>query len=68
MTGNGNRMQFEGKFDQYKGRIKEAWGVLSDDELDRTEGKFDRLVGTIKQKTGETQEVVEQKLHSIFNR
>jgi uncharacterized protein YjbJ (UPF0337 family) len=68
VTGNSDRLQFEGKFDQYKGRIKESWGVLTDDELDRTEGKFDRLVGTIKQKTGETQEVVEQKLHSIFNR
>ena len=68
MTGNGNRMQFEGKFDQFKGRIKESWGVLTDDDLDRTEGKFDRLVGTIKQKTGETQEVVERKLQDILNR
>jgi uncharacterized protein YjbJ (UPF0337 family) len=68
MTGNGNRMQFEGKFDQYKGRIKEAWGVLSDDEIDRTEGKFDRLVGVIKEKTGDTHEVVERKLQDILNR
>lgn len=68
MTGNGDRMQFEGKFDQFKGRIQEAWGVLSDDELDRTEGKWDRLVGVIKEKTGDTQEIVERKLHDIVNR
>ncbi|HEV3475242.1 MAG TPA: CsbD family protein [Actinomycetota bacterium] len=68
MHNDADRLQFEGKFDQFKGRIKEAWGVLSDDELDRTEGKWDRVVGTIKEKTGDTAEAVEQKLHDILSR
>lgn len=35
------RLEMEGKWDQARGRVKEAWGVLTDDELDRTEGKWD---------------------------
>ncbi len=45
------RLELEGKWDQVRGRVKESWGVLTDDELDRTEGKWDRLVGLIKEKT-----------------
>jgi uncharacterized protein YjbJ (UPF0337 family) len=45
------RLEMEGKWDQARGRVKEAWGVLTDDELDRTEGKWDRLVGLIKERT-----------------
>src|SRR5687767_11129933 len=58
----------EGMWDQAKGRVKEAWGTLTDDDLDRTEGKRDRLVGTIKQKTGETADTIEQKLDQILDK
>jgi uncharacterized protein YjbJ (UPF0337 family) len=61
-------LKADGKWDQAKGRIKEAWGALTDDDLDRTEGKFDRVVGTIKEKTGEAADVVERKLHDMFDR
>ncbi len=29
-------LKLEGKWDQVKGRVKEAWGSLTDDDLDRT--------------------------------
>lgn len=61
-------LKADGKWDQAKGRIKEAWGSLTDDDLDRTEGKFDRLVGTIKEKTGEAADAVQNKLHEMFDR
>ena len=54
--------------DQGRGRVKEAWGVLTDDELDRTEGKRDRLVGLVKERTGETASEVERKLRDIFDK
>ena len=56
------RLKFEGKWDQMRGRVKEAWGSLTDDELDRSEGKWDQLVGTIKEKTGESMEAIEKRL------
>lgn len=61
-------LKTEGKWDQAKGRIKEAWGTLTDDELDKSEGKWDRVVGTIKEKTGEAVDVVEEKLHGLFDK
>lgn len=60
-------LRTEGKWDQMKGRIKEAWGDLTDDDLDRTEGKRDRLVGTIKEKTGETADRIESKLDELMD-
>jgi uncharacterized protein YjbJ (UPF0337 family) len=63
-----NDLKAEGKWDQAKGRLKEAWGALTDDDLDRANGQLDRLVGTIKEKTGETVDAIEKKLHDIFDR
>ena len=60
------RMRLEGRWDQAKGRIKEAWGDLTDDELDQTQGKWDQVVGVIKQKTGESMDAVEDRLKRIL--
>lgn len=61
------RMQFEGKWDQMKGRVKEAWGGLTDDDLDRTEGKWDQVIGKIKEKTGESADVIEDRLKKFLD-
>ena len=60
-------LKTEGKWDQIRGRVKEAWGTLTDDDLDRTEGKRDRLVGTIKEKTGDAAEAIEKKLDQMID-
>jgi uncharacterized protein YjbJ (UPF0337 family) len=57
--------QIEGKLDQMRGKIREAWGVLTDDDIDRAMGKVDRLVGTIKEKTGESADDIRKKLDKI---
>jgi uncharacterized protein YjbJ (UPF0337 family) len=61
-------LKAQGQWDKVKGRVKEAWGALTDDDLDRTEGKFDQLVGTIREKTGESVDAVENKLRSLIDR
>lgn len=61
-------LKAEGKWDQIKGRVKEAWGDLTDDDLDKTDGKRDQLVGTIKERTGEAADAIEDKLRSILDR
>lgn len=60
-------LKMDGKWDQTKGRIKEAWGALTDDDLDRSEGRWETLVGTIKEKTGEGIDAVEKKLKEILS-
>lgn len=61
-------LKSEGRWDQVKGRVREAWGALTDDDLDRTEGKRDRLVGVIKEKTGETADKIEAKLDELLDK
>jgi uncharacterized protein YjbJ (UPF0337 family) len=61
------KMRVEGKWDQMRGRVREAWGALTDDDLDRTEGKYDRIVGTIKEKTGEKADAIERRLHDMLD-
>lgn len=62
------RTKWEGRMDEMRGRMKEAWGSLTDDDFDKTEGKWDRMVGTIKEKTGETAENIERKLDEMFDK
>lgn len=57
-----NRETMHGSWKQLKGKIKEAWGDLTDDEIQQAEGKRDQLVGTIQKKYGKTKEEVERQL------
>lgn len=61
------RQQLEGKWNEVSGRLKEKWGVLTDDDLSRAEGSVERLVGVIQQKTGRGREEVEQFLDSVVS-
>jgi len=61
------KLRFEGRWDQMRGRVKEAWGSLTDDDLDRSEGKWDQLVGTIKERTGEGVDQIEQRLKRMLD-
>jgi len=61
-----NRLQMEGKWQQARGRMKEAWGALTDDDIDRADGNWDQLVGTIREKTGETTEAIQERADEIF--
>jgi uncharacterized protein YjbJ (UPF0337 family) len=61
------KLRFEGRWQDLRGRMKEAWGVLTDDELDRTEGKWDQVVGTVKRKTGETSDAIEARLKNLLD-
>ena len=47
--------RIEGNWKQFKGKIKETWGELTDDELDQIAGKRDVLLGKIQEKYGVAQ-------------
>lgn len=44
--------QISGGWKQFKGKAKEKWGKLTDDDLDVLQGKRDQLVGRIQQRYG----------------
>lgn len=59
--------QAEGTWKQFKGRLKEAWGALTDDDLDRSEGQREQLIGQIQERTGESREAIRRKVDQIAN-
>jgi uncharacterized protein YjbJ (UPF0337 family) len=44
--------QMQGNWKQIKGHVKEQWGKLTDDDLDRIAGKRDQLLGKIQSTYG----------------
>jgi len=61
-----SRLADEGRWQQARGRIRQTWGSLTDDELDSARGSWDRLVGVIKEKTGEAADAIDDKLRGYF--
>jgi uncharacterized protein YjbJ (UPF0337 family) len=55
-----NRDQLEGKWKQIKGRAKEKWGKLTDDDLDEIQGKQEVLVGKIQERYGHNREAAKE--------
>lgn len=47
-----NKYTFKGDWNQLKGKVKEKWGKLTNDELDQVEGQSDQLVGAIQKRYG----------------
>lgn len=58
-----NTLQLKGNWNIAKGKLKQKFASLTDDDLRYTEGKEDELVGRIQKRTGETKEMVEQALN-----
>jgi uncharacterized protein YjbJ (UPF0337 family) len=48
----------EGNWKSLKGKVKERWGRLTDDEIDTIAGKRDQLEGKIQQVYGRTKDEV----------
>jgi uncharacterized protein YjbJ (UPF0337 family) len=48
----------KGNWNEIKGKLKQQYGDLTDDDLMYTEGKSDELLGKIQKKTGKTKEEV----------
>jgi uncharacterized protein YjbJ (UPF0337 family) len=51
--------EIQGQWDRLRGRARERWAQLTDDDLQIREGDLDQLVGRIQQKTGEGREAIE---------
>jgi uncharacterized protein YjbJ (UPF0337 family) len=48
--------RIEGSWKQFKGKIKEQWGNLTDDDLDKIAGKREQLEGKIQEHYGTTKD------------
>lgn len=57
--------EIKGNWRQQKGRLKEKWGELTDDDLDRIEGKRDQLLGILQNRYGRTKDVAEREVREF---
>jgi uncharacterized protein YjbJ (UPF0337 family) len=55
-----NTLEIKGDWNITKGKLKQKWAKLTDDDLQYIEGKQDELLGRIQKRTGETREAVEK--------
>jgi uncharacterized protein YjbJ (UPF0337 family) len=60
--------QLAGNIKQWKGKLKEQWGKLTDDDVDRLDGRREQLVGKIQERYGRDRAEVEKEVDSFFDR
>ena len=54
--------RIEGNWKQFKGKVKERWGKLTDDDLDVIAGKRDQLLGKLQQSYGLSKDEAERQI------
>lgn len=60
-----NEEQFKGKWNQAKGKLKQKYADLSDDDLLYAEGKSEELLGRLQEKTGKTKEDLKKEIDNF---
>ncbi|WP_316750979.1 CsbD family protein [Pedobacter gandavensis] len=49
-------LELKGKWNEIKGKVKQAYADLTEDDLKYEEGKEDEMYGKLQQKTGKTRD------------
>lgn len=60
-----NKLTWNGRWNELKGKVKQQYADLTDDDLMYAEGKEDELLGKLQKKTGKTKEEVETWLNDM---
>lgn len=58
--------QIEGKWKQTKGKVRERWGRLTDDDITRIDGKREQLVGRLQERYGLMKEGAEEQVNDFL--
>jgi len=53
-------LEIKGDWNITKGKLKQKWAQLTDDDLQYVEGQQEELLGRLQKRTGETREAIEQ--------
>ena len=60
-----NEQVLRGHWNEVRGKLKERWGQLTDDDLVLAQGNTDQLIGVIQRRTGEAREKIERDLDKL---
>jgi uncharacterized protein YjbJ (UPF0337 family) len=59
------KLQLEGKWNQIKGKLKQKYGQLTDQDLTFAEGKEDELLGRLQQKLGRSKDQLRAEIEKM---
>lgn len=59
-------MMLKSQWNQLRGKVKENWGKLTDDDLDTVKGQFDQLVGIVQEKYELTRSKAEAEVNEFL--
>jgi uncharacterized protein YjbJ (UPF0337 family) len=59
-----NKLQFKGSWNEVKGKLKQKYAQLTDDDLTYAEGKDDELIGRLQKKLGKSADEVRKVLEA----
>jgi uncharacterized protein YjbJ (UPF0337 family) len=65
-TSTMNTLEIKGDWNIAKGKLKQKWAALTDDDLQYADGQQDELIGQIQKCTGETRVAVEKAITELF--
>ncbi|MBA3564941.1 MAG: CsbD family protein [Gammaproteobacteria bacterium] len=60
-----NKDRIEGNWKQLKGKIKQKWGELTDDEIDQAEGNTQILSGKLQERYGMTRDEADRQIDDL---
>lgn len=60
-----DKLELKGGWNELKGKIKQAYGDLTDDDLVYEEGKDDETLGKLQKKTGKTRDELVKWINSL---
>jgi uncharacterized protein YjbJ (UPF0337 family) len=61
-----NEDQIRGNWLQFKGKVKEKWGKLTDDDLDVIEGRSEQLIGKLQERYGIAKQEAEKQFKDFL--
>jgi uncharacterized protein YjbJ (UPF0337 family) len=59
------KLSIKGSWNELKGKLKQKYGQLTDDDLAFAEGKDDELYGRLQQKLGKTKEEIRREIEKL---
>ena len=60
-----NKLEMKGNWNTLKGKLKQKYADLTDDDLLFIEGKEDELLGRLQKKTGRTKEELVEEINKL---
>ncbi len=65
---DGTKDMLEGKWKELKGKVRNQWGKLTDDDIERVKGKTEELAGILQQKYGYGKVQAEKEINDWMKR